>query len=355
MTLRLFCAKTLTMRVLGIETSCDETAAAVVDPATRTVLGNAVYSQYEEHADYGGVVPEIAARAHQERLPELVQKALDDANVTLADIDLFSATVGPGLLGGLLMGSTYARALALGAQKPFLGVNHLEGHALSPQLAEPLDFPYLLLLVSGGHCQFIHVKELGVYEELGTTLDDAIGECFDKTAKLLGLPHPGGPAVEQQAKNGKADAYTLPFPLNDGSLNFSFSGMKTAVRTLAQQEAPLNTAKVANICASFQAQCAHILVKKVEKALEVSGAQRFVIAGGVAANTIIRTALNDLCTQKNITFLAPPLAFCTDNAAMVAYAAGLRALAGEGKTGHTSTAVRPRWPLNTLAAPVKIG
>jgi N6-L-threonylcarbamoyladenine synthase len=343
------------MFVLGIETSCDETAAAVVNPATREVLSSAVYSQYVEHADYGGVVPEIAARAHQERLPELVGKALQDAELKLEDIALFASTVGPGLLGGLLMGTTYARALAMGTNKPFLGINHLEGHALSPQLAEPIDFPYLLLLVSGGHCQFVHVKALGDYEELGTTLDDAIGECFDKTAKLLGLSHPGGPAVEQAAKNGDAQVYTLPFPLNDGSLNFSFSGMKTAVRNLAQQEAPLTDEKVNDICASFQAQAAHILKKKVSKAIEQVDAKRFVIAGGVAANKTIRTELENLCAEQGVAFMAPPLAFCTDNAAMIAYAAGLRALAGEGAEGHSQTQMRPRWPLSTLVVPGKIG
>lgn len=337
------------MKILGIETSCDETAAAVVDVAAGEILSNQVHTQ-QEHADYGGVVPEIAARAHMERLPHLVKEALKQANLTLNQIDGIAATAGPGLLGGLLVGTSFAKSLALGAGKPFMATNHLEGHALTAHLTDKTPFPYLLLLVSGGHCVFVNVAKAGEYEELGGTLDDAVGECFDKVAKLMELPMPGGPNVEKLAEKGNPNAYPLPFPLNNKSLDFSFSGLKTAVRNLLQgleaRHTPLSQQQRADVAASFQHTVKKILVKKAHTAVKNTQAERFVLAGGVAANKLLRSGLEEMCVENGVKFSAPPLGLCTDNAVMIAYAGGLRLLKGQ-KTGLNSKAT-PRWPLNQL-------
>lgn len=330
------------MLVLGIETSCDETAAAVVDASSRRILSTVLYSQIKEHAAYQGVIPEIASRAHLERLPHLVEQALAGAGTRPAQLDAVAATTGPGLTTALMMGSTYAKTLALALGKPFLATNHIEGHALSPHLTDPtLAFPYLLLLVSGGHTQLVMVHQPGHYELLGTTVDDAAGECFDKTGKLLGLPHPAGPAIEQLAKTGNPDAIALPFPKNDGTLDFSFSGLKTAMRDLTSTTPPF---RHSDIAASFQHRVATIFAKKCGLALARTGAPTLVAAGGVAANQVIRQTLAETCRAHSATFSAPPPSLCTDNAAMIAYAAGLRHLHGL-PNGNFSTPVRPRWPL----------
>lgn len=336
------------MLVLAIETSCDETAAAVVDIQARRILGSALYSQYKEHEAYQGVIPEIASRAHLERLPHLVQQALSDAKVQPAQLDALAATTGPGLTTALLMGSTFAKTMALALGKPFLATNHIEGHAVSPHLTDPtLEFPYLLLLVSGGHTQLVMVHDVGNYQLLGNTRDDAAGECFDKVGKLLGLPHPAGPQIEQLAKQGQPSV-PLPFPMNDGSLDFSFSGLKTACRDLIQHS---NTPALqhSDIAASLQTQIATIFAKKCRNALKQTQAPVLVAAGGVAANSAIRQALADMCAAAGVRFSAPPLHLCTDNAAMIAYAAGLRHLNGLD-TGTLDTPVRPRWPLTNPPA-----
>jgi N6-L-threonylcarbamoyladenine synthase len=343
------------MLVLGIETSCDETAAAVVDVPARRILSNVLYSQYKEHAAYGGVVPELASRAHLERLPALITQALAEARLQYAGLSAIAATTGPGLTTALLMGATFGKTLALSLGKPFLPTNHIEGHALSPHLTDPtLGFPYLLLLVSGGHTQLVMVRGVGRYETLGTTADDAAGEGFDKVGKLLGLPHPAGPAIEALAGDGNPAAIPLPLPKNDKSLDFSFSGLKTAVRDLLANHPGVNRADLA---ASFQSTVAHILARKVGKALEHTGAQVLVAAGGVAANQAVRAALAETCAKNGARFSAPPPSLCTDNAAMIAYAAGLRLLK-EGQNpltqtlpyGNLATSTRPRWPLDEMSS-----
>lgn len=330
------------MLVLGIETSCDETAAALVEVETRRIVSSQVYSQLAEHAPYGGVVPEIASRAHLERLAPLTARTLENAGVPWSAIDAVATTVGPGLTTALAMGSTFGKTLALALNKPFLAVNHIEAHALTPHLTNPeLAFPYLLLLVSGGHCQLVWVENVGRYKLLGTTLDDAVGECFDKVGKLLNLPHPAGPALEELAKRGQPGTVTLPSPKHDNTLDFSFSGLKTAVRD--HLHGP-NPAPAADIAASFQTIVAEALARKTKLALRQTGAQQVVVAGGVAANQTIRAALRQTCAEQGATFTAPPLNLCTDNAVMIAYAGGLRHLAGL-ENGNLGTPVRPRWPL----------
>jgi N6-L-threonylcarbamoyladenine synthase len=340
------------MKILGIESSCDETAAAVLKVSLEQqscVLSNAVYSQTNEHLEYGGVVPEIASRAHMERIEHIVKQSLQEAKITLNDIDAIAVTQGPGLLGGLLVGTSFAKSLHLTTGKPLIGVNHLEGHALTAHLTENVEFPYLLLLVSGGHCQFIHVKALGHYETLGATIDDSIGECFDKVAKMLGLPYPGGPNIEQQALKGDATAYDFPISLRDGTVNFSFSGLKSAVRRQIQALGDnLNPQQIADISASFQETVAKTLEVKTKKALQISGSQDFVLAGGVAANKLLRSRLNSLCARKNVTFHAPPINLCTDNAVMIAYAGGLRLVSGVSPSSLTTLSATPRWPLDEL-------
>jgi N6-L-threonylcarbamoyladenine synthase len=337
--------------VLGIESSCDETAAAVL-AADGRILAERVLSQIAQHAAFGGVVPEIAARAHLAALGALVADALREAKVGFGDLSAIAATAGPGLIGGLLVGSGFAKGAAIAAGKPYLAINHLEAHALTarlPGLAEaPPEFPYLLLLLSGGHSQCVLVEGVGKYRQLGTTLDDAAGEAFDKTAKLLGLPYPGGPALERCALGGDSGKYPLPRPLlHRPGCDFSFSGLKTAVAQLvaAQPEGALAAQLAADIAASFQAAVMDILADRLGNALLLAPAARaVVIAGGVAANQAIRTRLAEVVGEKPL--IAPPLRLCTDNAAMVAWAAIERLR--EGLSDTLDAPCRPRWPLAAL-------
>lgn len=347
------------LRILGIETSCDETAASVVlreKDGTGRILGDVVLSQLEEHSAYGGVVPEIAARAHVEALDTLIEEALLRAGVKLADIDAIAATSGPGLIGGLIVGLMTGKAIARATGKPLYAVNHLEGHALTARLTDGLTFPYLMLLVSGGHTQLILVKGVGDYERWGTTIDDALGEAFDKTAKLLGLPYPGGPAVERMARTGDPKRFDFPRPLvGDARLDFSFSGLKTAVRQAAQSLEPVTEQDMADICASFQRAISRTLKDRVGRGLKRFKAEfatveqpALVVAGGVAANQELRTTLQDLCDQNGFRFVAPPLQLCTDNAAMIAWAGAERLAAGLAADG-LDVAPRSRWPLDNQA------
>ncbi|MEL7482437.1 MAG: tRNA (adenosine(37)-N6)-threonylcarbamoyltransferase complex transferase subunit TsaD [Pseudomonadota bacterium] len=343
-----------TVTVLGIETSCDETAAAVVrlEGDRVNILSDVIRSQTDEHALYGGVVPEIAARAHADLADRIVGEALSASGLSLAEMDGIAATAGPGLIGGVLVGLMTGKALALGVEKPFLPINHLEGHALSPRLAADCPFPYLLLLVSGGHCQLIHVAGLGAYYRLGSTIDDAAGEAFDKTAKLMGLGFPGGPAVERLAHEGDPKSIHLPRPLLDRpGLDMSFAGLKTAIaREIAA--APLDDTRSANLAASFQAAVADILAEKTRRALADYQTQddevRLVVAGGVAANAEIRGALQTVADTAGADLILPPPRHCTDNAAMIALAGAehLRA----GARGDLSATARPRWPLDEARA-----
>ncbi|MEL6753005.1 MAG: tRNA (adenosine(37)-N6)-threonylcarbamoyltransferase complex transferase subunit TsaD [Pseudomonadota bacterium] len=334
--------------VLGIETSCDETAAAVVrlEGGRARVLGETVRSQTEAHAPYGGVVPEIAARAHADLADVSVARAMDAAGLAWSDLDGVAATSGPGLIGGVLVGMMTGKAIAQAAGIPFLPVNHLEGHALSPRLTEDVGFPYLLLLVSGGHCQFLDVRGLGDYTRLGTTIDDAAGEAFDKTAKLLGLGFPGGPAVEKMAERGDPDAIDLPRPLlNKPGLDMSFAGLKTAVARAAEAGA-----KHADLCASFQRAVCDVLEARTRRALDQSGRKTLVVAGGVAANTAIREALTRAAADYDARFVAPPLKYCTDNAAMIALAGAEQLAAGRAEPDGLAFKARPRWPLDEATA-----
>ena len=335
--------------ILGLESSCDETAAALVTD-TRDILSHKLAGQEAEHTPYGGVVPEIAARAHVEALMPLVEAALADAGRTLADVDAIAATAGPGLIGGVMVGLVTAKALALAAEKPLIAVNHLEGHALSPRLAEPdLGFPYLLLLVSGGHCQLLLVEGVGRYRRLATTIDDAAGEAFDKTAKLLGLGFPGGPAVERIAAGGDPRAVPLPRPLvGTPDPHFSFAGLKSAVARARDA----NRWSPEDISASFQQAVVDCLVDRTRRALtHADGVTALVVAGGVAANGAIRTALQALAAEHGLPFVAPPLWLCTDNAAMIAWAGAERFAAG--LTDDLDTPARARWPLDPDAAPAR--
>ncbi|MCO6391425.1 tRNA (adenosine(37)-N6)-threonylcarbamoyltransferase complex transferase subunit TsaD [Aliihoeflea aestuarii] len=351
------------MRVLGIETSCDETAAAVVERAadgTPAILSNVVLSQIEDHAAFGGVVPEIAARAHVEALDGVIEAAFADAGVTLADLDAIAVTAGPGLIGGLIVGLMTAKAMSAASGVPLIAVNHLEGHALTARLVENVGFPYLLLLVSGGHTQIVEVRGVGDYRRLGSTIDDALGEAFDKTAKLLGLPYPGGPSVEEWAARGDGKRFSFPRPLRgEARPDFSFSGLKTAVRQAANSIAPLSDRDVADICASFQAAIVDTLTERLGKALAAftssypeQSDRVLVVAGGVAANKAIRAALETSCSASGFRLIAPPLALCTDNAAMIAWA-GAERLAADIETGDAMSVVpRSRWPLDEAAAPL---
>lgn len=348
------------MIVLGIETSCDETAAGIVrrdGDGAGTVLSNVVRAQLQDHAPYGGVVPEIAARAHVTLLDRVVAEAVSKAGIPLAEIDAVAATTGPGLVGGLMVGAMTGKAIAFAAGKPFVAVNHLEAHALTARLTDHVAFPYLLLLVSGGHTQILAVRGVGDYERWGTTIDDALGEAFDKTAKLLGLSHPGGPAVERAAATGDATRFALPRPLiGRAGLDFSFAGLKTAVRLAAERAAPLSPADVADLCASFQATVAGIVAARARDALarfrDETGMAKpvLVVAGGVAANGAIRTALQAAAAQAGGTFVAPPLALCGDNGVMVAWAGAERLALG--LQDGLDAPVRARWPLDQRAAPV---
>lgn len=347
------------LRILGIETSCDETAASVIlrdSDGKGHIIGDVVLSQLEEHSAYGGVVPEIAARAHVEALDTLIEEALLRAGITLSDIDAIAATSGPGLIGGLIVGLMTGKAIARATGKPLYAVNHLEGHALTARLTDGLSFPYLMLLVSGGHTQLILVKGVGEYERWGTTIDDALGEAFDKTAKLLGLPYPGGPAVERAALAGNPQRFDFPRPLvGDARLDFSFSGLKTAVRQAAQSLEPVTEQDIADICASFQRAISRTLKDRVGRGLkrfkaEHAGVARpaLVVAGGVAANQVLRSTLQTLCAQSGFDFIAPPLSLCTDNAAMIAWAGAERLAAGM-VADSLDVAPRSRWPLDAQA------
>ncbi len=349
-----------TLLVLGIETSCDETAAAVVardGNGHGRILSNVVLSQFDLHKIYGGVVPEIAARAHTECLDQIVATALKEAGVSLADLDAVAAASGPGLIGGLIVGAVTGKALALAAAKPFLAINHLEAHALTAGLTDGVRPPYLMLLVSGGHTQILLIEAVGRYRRLATTIDDALGEAFDKTAKLLGLTMPGGPSVEQSALGGDPRRFKLPRPMfGRADPHFSFAGLKTAVRHAAQGIAPLSDQDVADICASFQAAVCDSVCDRVALAMHglsqhfPAGARRpFVVAGGVAANKVLRTALVGVAEDFGFTFHAPPPALCTDNGAMIAWAGAERLCLG--LTDPLDAPVKPRWPLDPGAAP----
>lgn len=337
------------MQILGIETSCDETAASVVTrdaDGKPKILSNVVLSQIDEHSEFGGVVPEIAARAHLSAMDHIIVQALAEADTYLSNIDGIGVTTGPGLVGGLMVGLMTAKALSASRDIPYLGVNHLEGHALTARLTDDVSYPYLLLLVSGGHSQIVRVDGLGDYTRLATTIDDAVGEAFDKTAKLLGLGFPGGPNVEKAAKTGDASRFKFPMPLRgQETLNMSFSGLKTAIRTQAQRLVPLSDQDIADLCASMQKTVAEILSNRCERAMAQSeGIDTLVVAGGVASNTEIRTRLDALCEKNNYKLIAPPLKLCTDNAAMIAWAALERFERGE--KSDMNLAPRSRWPLD---------
>ena len=345
--------------VLGIETSCDETAAAVVErraDGRGRILSNVVLSQFDKHAIYGGVVPEIAARAHTDCLDRLVHVALTEAKIGLSDLSGIAAASGPGLIGGLIVGATTAKALALATGKPFLAINHLEAHALTVGLTDSVRPPYLMLLVSGGHTQLLLVEDVGRYRRLATTIDDALGEAYDKTAKLLGLPMPGGPAVEKAALSGSPDRFDLPRPMaGRDDPHFSFAGLQTAVRHAEIKIAPLSQKDVADLCASFQAAVCESVADRVRRAAHsvlpyfAEGRPKpFVVAGGVAANKVLRTALVGVSEEFGFTFHAPPLGLCTDNGAMIAWAGAERLALG--LVDELATPVRPRWPLDPDAA-----
>jgi N6-L-threonylcarbamoyladenine synthase len=349
-------AKCLT--VLGLETSCDETAAAVVrgrPPGPGEILSNVMFSQIEAHSPYGGVVPEIAARAHVELLDGIVDRALQEAGITLGEIDGVAATAGPGLIGGVMVGLVTAKALALAAGKPLIAVNHLEAHALSARLALGTEFPFLLLLISGGHCQLMAAEAVGRYRLYGATIDDAVGEAFDKAAKLLGLPYPGGPQIEILAASGDARRFALPRPmLGRPGADFSFSGLKTAIRLSVLERSPLTPEDRADLAAGFQAAVVEVLTDRVRAAIRryrtefgsMNAAWNLVAAGGVAANGPIRRALESVTEQEGITLSLPPAALCTDNGAMVAWA-GLERLA-LGLIDGLEVSPLARWPLQNL-------
>lgn len=350
------------MRFLGIETSCDETATAIVardENGNGTILSNIVHSQIADHTPYGGVVPELAARAHIEKLQGLVARALNEAGVKLADIDGIAVTSGPGLIGGLIVGLMHAKALAMATGKPFYAVNHLEGHALTARLTDNLAFPYLMLLVSGGHTQILCVEGIGQYRRLATTIDDALGEAFDKTAKLLGLGFPGGPMVERAAKTGTPKRFRFPPPLKgDPRLAFSFSGLKTALRVKAEELQPLSNQDIADLCMAFQTSVAASVSDRVGRAMKLFREKYpetiqpvIVAAGGVAANQALRKALTDTATEHGFTFVAPPIALCADNGAMIAWTGLERASIGLPPS-DISIAPRSRWPLDDEADPV---
>lgn len=346
--------------ILGLETSCDETAAAVVrrhSDGHGQILANVVYSQLKDHAPYGGVVPEIAARAHVQHLDGLIAKAMADSGVSFDALDGVAATAGPGLLGGLLVAMMEGKAIALAHDLPFLAVNHLEGHALTPRLLGNVKFPYLLLLISGGHTQFQVVEGVGQYTRLGTTIDDALGEAFDKVAKLLNLQYPGGPQVEKAAHNGDAWRFDFPRPLKGrDDCNFSFSGLKTAVREAVQKIGILTQQDVADVCASFQRAVTETLADRLRKAFAAFRAMHYValpvlvVAGGVAANKALRKAINEECIKAGFALNVPPFDLCTDNAAMIAWAGAERSALG--LSDNLDFAARPRWPLDTVSAPI---
>ncbi|MCA8869538.1 MAG: tRNA (adenosine(37)-N6)-threonylcarbamoyltransferase complex transferase subunit TsaD [Rhodobacteraceae bacterium] len=355
---------TRTLTILGLESSCDDTAAAVVRhrPGNRTeILSSVVFDQTSLHMDFGGVVPEIAARAHVEKLDYCVEAALAQSGIQLVDLDAIAVTAGPGLIGGVLAGVMCAKGLSAGSGVPMIGVNHLAGHALTPRMTDGVDFPYLMLLVSGGHCQFLIVRGAEDYTRLGGTIDDAPGEAFDKSARLLGLEQPGGPAIEQAALAGNPERFRFPRPmLERPDCNLSFSGLKTALRRarddLTTAQGGLHGNDIADLAAGFQAAVTDVLVGKSKRAIKAFLAQEapntpvLAVAGGVAANHGIRTALTGLCRETGLGFIAPPLQYCTDNAAMIAWA-GLE-LFRAGRADDFSLSARPRWPLDRKSQPM---
>lgn len=354
------------MKILGIESSCDETAVSVIDgsaPIEGRILSSLVLSQLEEHRAFGGVVPEVAARAHIDHIHPLIEGALQDANVTFDDLDGVAATCGPGLIGGVMIGMMAGKAIAAAKNLPFIAVNHLEGHALTPRLTDDTKFPYLLLLVSGGHTQILVAEGVGQYKRWSTTLDDAAGECFDKSAKLMGLPYPGGPEIQKIATECKDHEaararFPLPTPMKGRKeLDFSFSGLKTAVRQSVEKlpEGDLSRTDIADLSYSFQQTVADIIADRCTRAIEKFKTEynieqpTLVVSGGVAANIAIREKLKELCKTQNIQTYAPPIELCGDNAAMIAWAGYERLKAG--KSDPLDFQARPRWPLDPNAAP----
>ncbi|MBE6447053.1 MAG: tRNA (adenosine(37)-N6)-threonylcarbamoyltransferase complex transferase subunit TsaD [Alphaproteobacteria bacterium] len=336
------------MRVLGIESSCDETAAAVLTDSGE-VLSNVIHSQIEEHKPFGGVVPEIAARSHLEKIDIVVTKALRDASLSLSDIDAIAATCGPGLIGGVIVGATFAKTISFASEIPFIAVNHIEAHALSARITEKINFPYLLMLMSGGHCQICVVHDMDKFEILGKTVDDSVGESFDKVSKLLGFGYPGGPIIEKLYHEGNCNAFSLPRPMCiKDNCDFSFSGLKTAVLVASQRCQSEKQKK--DLAASFQKTVAEILAFKMKQALKICSKKKIyissvVVGGGVAANQIIRTSIDSVCQKFNIPFFAPPIKFCTDNGAMIAWA-GIEKFKMKMFDG-LDFRVRPRWDLST--------
>jgi N6-L-threonylcarbamoyladenine synthase len=349
------------MIVLGIETSCDETSAALVRD-DRTILAHLVLSQIKEHAVFGGVVPEIAARAHLDHLDTLIRGVMQDAKIGFSDLDAVAATCGPGLIGGVMVGMMAGKAVAAAKNIPFIAVNHLEAHVLTPRLTGDIAFPYLVLLASGGHTQILIAEDVGVYRRIGTTIDDAVGECFDKSAKMMGLPHPGGPQVEKMARECTDPAaararFPLPAPMKGrAGCDFSFSGLKTAVRdhVAALPPGDLRRADVADLCASLEHAIADVVADRCRQAIQIFRAahpagRTLVVSGGVAANTSLREALKTLCSQRDMDFIAPPMALCSDNAAMIAWA-GIERFR-QGQQDNLNVPARPRWPLDPDAEP----
>jgi N6-L-threonylcarbamoyladenine synthase len=351
------------MIVLGIETSCDETAAAIVErhvDGSGRILANVILSQVADHAIFGGVVPEIAARAHVEALDGVIAAALREAGLAISDMDAVAATAGPGLIGGVIVGLTTAKAIALAAGKPLVAVNHLEGHALTARLTDGIGFPFLLLLVSGGHSQFVAVEGVGDYRRLGTTVDDALGEAFDKAAKLLGLTYPGGPEIEKEAAKGDPARFSLPRPLlRRPGADFSFSGLKTALRLAAEAVAPLSTKDVADLAASFQRAVTDVVADRARNAMKAFAgahpeiaAPTFVVAGGVAANQALRGSLVEAAMARGFRLVAPPIKLCADNGVMIAWAGAERLALGLADSFDAPA--RPRWPLDETA-PAALG
>ena len=342
------------LTILGLESSCDETAAAIVK-SDRTILSNIIASSSESHAVHGGVVPEIAARAHLDTLEPVVRGALQEADISWDEIDGIAATAGPGLIGGVLVGTVAAKAMAQFHDKPYFAINHLEGHALTARLTDGIAFPYLLLLVSGGHTQILLVKDVGSYERLGTTMDDAAGELFDKSAKVLGLGYPGGPAIEKAAASGNAKSLRLPRPLKGADhCHFSFSGLKTALAQAYQKHG--DNLPLADYAAALQAAITDCLSDRIIKAIAIASDNpdfaknpTLVVAGGVAANQAISAALRTITDHYNIQLIVPPAKLCTDNAAMIAWA-GIE-YAMRDQPSDMLFAPRPRWPLDETAAP----
>jgi len=336
------------MIVLGIETSCDETASAIVS-SDHKILSESIYSQIKTHEKYLGVVPELAARSHINHCDKVIKDTIDKANISIMDIDAVAATAGPGLLGGLLVGLTTAKSISFALKKPFIAINHLDGHALTPRLSYKLEFPYLLLLISGGHSMFLSVEAPGKYIVLGQSIDDAMGEAFDKTGRLLGLGYPGGPEIEKLAKNGDNKRFNFPQPLKGrNNCDFSFSGLKTSVRQKAEELSPLNNKDKADIAASFQFTICQIIEERLKKAIDIFSiyhpyAKNMAIAGGVASNNMIRETLKNIAMDNNFKLFIPPPALCTDNGAMIAWAGIEHRLLGH-KTDY-SFDVKARWPL----------